>query len=145
MTAPNPAGSSRRRTNGWLLDPKEREELLKLYPPAYPDVVAHHVTLSSGPDTDARVPGETRGTLVGHVDDGQGVEAFIVEIAGTTDRRTGGTYHITWSLDRAANREARESNDVIARQGWTVLTVSRPLKLMPAYWEREVLSEPGAS
>jgi hypothetical protein len=129
--------TKRRRTNGWLIDPKTRESLLQRYPPIYANVVAHHVTLNSGVASDAGVPQHTRGTIVGRIDDGNGVEALIVEIGGTTDRPGGGRYHITWSLDRAANREARESNDSIARLGWQPLPDPQEIELMPAFWERE--------
>jgi hypothetical protein len=138
MENPTHNAGARRRTNGWLLDPKTREMLLARYPPTYPNVVAHHVTLSSGIASDAGIPEYTRGKIIGRVDDGNGVEAMIVEIGGTTDRPGGGTYHITWSLDRAANREARESNDAIARLGWQPVSEAHEIELMPALWEREV-------
>jgi hypothetical protein len=136
-TESTPQPTTRRRTKGWLVDPKTRESLLQRFPPTYPNVVAHHVTLSSGIAGDATIPQPTRGTIVGRVDDGNGVEALIVEIGGTTDRMGGGTYHITWSLNRAANREARESNDVIARLGWQWVPAPHEIELMPAVWERE--------
>ncbi|HVF17388.1 MAG TPA: hypothetical protein VNA21_10760 [Steroidobacteraceae bacterium] len=135
------APGARRRTNGWLVDPKTREMLLERYPPTYFNVVAHHVTLSSGIANDAGIPEHTRGKIVGRVDDGSGVEAMIVEIGGATDRPGGGTYHITWSLNRAAKREARESNDAIAQFGWQPLSEPQEIELMPAFWEREVKGE----
>lgn len=131
--------STRRRTNGWLLHPLQRNELLKLYAPRYQDVVAHHVTLSSSFDK-VDVPAPTRGTIIGRVDDDNGVEALIVEIAGSTNRPDGGTYHITWSLDRSRNREPKDSNDAIARCGWQRLAQTHEIELMPAYWERESTS-----
>ena len=136
MSDPTAANGARRRTNGWLLHPLERLELLKIYPPRYADVIAHHVTLSSG-DPASGLPKQTRGTIIGRADDGRGVEALVVAIGDTTHRPSGGTYHITWSLDRAANREPRESNDVIANFGWEPIQPRRSLELMPACWERE--------
>lgn len=134
MKEPSSA-AHRRRTNGWLLHPVERIELLEMFPPTYPKAIAHHVTLSSGLD-ELSVPEATRGTIVGRIDDGAGVEALIVEIDGSTHRPDGGTYHITWSL--GADRDARESNDAIASLGWQRLGKKRSIKLMPACWEREV-------
>ena len=32
---------------GWLLDETARQELLSLFPPVYPDVIAHHVTVQA--------------------------------------------------------------------------------------------------
>jgi hypothetical protein len=113
---------------GWLLDPQDREALLQRFPPRYAELVAHHVTLKFG-DRSGPPPTETAGEIVGVADDGRGVEAMVVRIAGTTDRPDGSTYHITWSL--APGRQARESNQVIARRGWTWLPQPVPIRLEP--------------
>ncbi|HEY3947497.1 hypothetical protein [Phenylobacterium sp.] len=112
---------------GWLLDPDQRETLLARFAPRYAMAVAHHVTLKFGDRGDA-APGEVAAEIVGAADDGQGVQALVVAIAGSTVRPDGGTFHITWSL--AEGREARESNDVIAR-GWDRLGEPVPIDLIP--------------
>jgi hypothetical protein len=112
---------------GWLLDPTDREALLARFPPKYPEVVAHHVTLKFG-DREAKEPVETRGEVVGYSDDGRGVQALVVLIGGTTERPDGSTYHITWSL--APGRQAKESNDVIRTRGWTPVEPI-PIRLHP--------------
>jgi hypothetical protein len=117
------------RTIGWLLDDADRHSLLTHFPPAWPDVVAHHVTLASG--TTAPLPIETSGEVVGEVGDGEGLQALVVAIGGTTDRPDGGTYHITWSLDRAAGRQPVQSNDVIAARGWHAVDPI-PIRLEPS-------------
>lgn len=114
---------------GWTVDPAQRERLLGEFPPAYKHVVANHVTLQSGRD---EPPGDVEAVIVGHVDDGAGVEAMVVEIDGTTVRPGGGTYHITWSL--AEGRKAKESNDAIAARGWVPIAERRPVKLTPGLW-----------
>ena len=119
-----------RRTIGWLLDDGEREALLAQFPPHWPDVVAHHVTLASA--TEAPLPVATAGTVVGQVDDGEGLQALVVAIGGTPDRPDGSTYHITWSLDRAQGRRAVQSNDVLRDRGWTRLADPIPIKLTPS-------------
>ena len=113
---------------GWALDRSERAALLARFPPRYPEVVADHVTLKFG-DRDARLPTETGGEIVGEADDGRGVQAMVVRIGGTTDRPDGSTYHITWSL--APGRQAKESNDVIARFGWRSFETVTPVTLEP--------------
>lgn len=118
----------RRFYTGWLLAADDREALLARFPPAYPQVVAHHVTQKFG-DRAVATPSETAGEVVGVADDGRGVQALVVRIAGTTDRPDGSTYHVTWSL--APGREARESNAVIARRGWTWLPRPIPIRLEP--------------
>src|SRR6185503_13334554 len=113
-------------------DRNQRKELLQQFPPKYPNVIADHVTLQSKASDLAPLPKEDLGEIVGRADDGKGVEAMVVRIAGTTDRPDGSTYHITWSL--AEGREAKESNDVIAARGWTELDLPMPVKLLPAHF-----------
>ena len=119
---------------GWRLDREQRKELLQQFPPRYPEVDADHVTLRSEAAEDAALPEETLGEIVGRADDGQGVEAMVVAIGGTTGRPDGSTYHITWSL--APGRRARESNDVLATCDWTEFDLPMPVKLEPDRWPR---------
>src|SRR4051812_24795477 len=105
--------SGGRRVIGWKLDQNERRKLLTMLPPAYPKIVADHVTLAAEVSEDAPPPEDTEAEIVGRADDGDGVEALVVKIGGTTDRPDGSTYHTTWSLN--SGRKAVESNDVIAR------------------------------
>jgi len=121
------------RTIGWLLDRGDRATLLGRFPPAWPDVIAHHVTLAS--DTDDPLPTATHGEVVGQVNDGEGVQALVVAIDGTTDRPDGSTYHITWSLDKARGREAVQSNDVLRARGWEAVPEPVPIRLEPAAFE----------
>lgn len=113
---------------GWLVDPDDREALLVRFPPRYAIVVAHHVTLKFG-DRGATAPTATEGEIVGEADDGRGVQALVVRIDGTTDRPDGSTFHITWSLE--PGRQAKESNPVIARRGFTWLPTPVPVRLHP--------------
>jgi len=115
---------------GWKLDRVQRGELLGKFPAVYANAVADHVTLAVRAASDAPLPDETAGEIVGRADDGEGVEAMVVAIFGTTDRPGGGTYHITWSL--AEGRAARESNDVIARLGWERFDRPIAVTLVPA-------------
>ena len=116
-----------KRTIGWLVDEKQRVELLQQFPPRYSEVVAHHVTLKS--TTLDPLPEPAIGEIVGAADDEEGVQALVVSIGGTTDRPGGGTYHITWSL--AEGRQAKESNDVIAARGWNPIALTEPVTLHP--------------
>ena len=116
---------------GWMLNRHDRAELLRRFPPAYPDVVADHVTLLHGPPLGTPAPSETSGEVVGIADDGEGVQALVVRINGRIERPDGRTYHITWSLDRARGREAVHSNDVIAARAWTPLDAPIRVRLEP--------------
>jgi hypothetical protein len=118
---------------GWALDRRQREELLRRFPPRYAEAVADHVTLKFG-DAEARLPTETAGEIVGEADDNEGVQAMVVRIGGSTDRPDGSTYHITWSL--GPGRQAKESNDVIARHGWRDVDPPVPVTLAPQAYGR---------
>ena len=119
---------------GWKLDRDQRKELLQQFPPRYRNVDADHVTLKTEVAEDSPLPEEILGEIVGRGDDGEGVEAMVVSIDGTTDRPDGSTYHITWSL--GPGRKAKESNDVIKAQGWQPLELPMPVKLAPKSWDR---------
>jgi len=117
-------------TTGWKLDMGARLALIEALPPRYGQVVADHVTCSAQSSGPAPGPiGEA--WIVGHADDGEGVEAYVVAIDGATTRPDGGTWHVTWSL--GPGRQAGESNAVIAARGWTPLA-QRPLLVYPAAW-----------
>jgi hypothetical protein len=93
-------------------------------------VIADHVTLRPRIAAQAALPQETHGEIVGRVDDGNGVEAMIVRIDGTTDRPDGSSYHITWSL--ADGRRAKESNDALRTHPWQTFDLPMPIRLLAA-------------
>ena len=132
---PSRADAAARRASGdhvigWKLDRGQRGELLQQFPPKFRNAVADHVTLAFNAAGDAPLPQETHAEIVGRVDDGAGVEAMIVAIGDTSERPGGGTFHITWSL--ADGRKAKESNDVITKQGWVPFDTPVPIRLHPA-------------
>lgn len=114
---------------GWKLEPASREALLAALPPRYGKVVADHVTVRALVEAKTPLPPPVRCRIIGEADDGQGVQAMVVEIDGDADRPGGGTFHITWSL--GPGRQAVESNDVIAEKGWT-LVEPQDVHLTPA-------------
>lgn len=126
MSADKPA------ITGWLLPEDERERLLRLFPPRYPDVVAHHVTHRYGVSPDEPRPDPAQGEIVGPADDGAGVEALVLRVSGSGVRPDGKAYHVTWSLNRANGRRSVESNDVVAAGKWERLAARVPVRLTPA-------------
>ncbi|HXG81601.1 MAG TPA: hypothetical protein VNJ05_07355 [Sphingomicrobium sp.] len=118
---------------GWQLDRGQREELLRRFPPRYPDAIADHVTLKAGAEH-AELPKPVEASIVGRCDDQDSLECLVVEVDGTTDRPDGSIFHITWSLDKSKGRKARESNDVLKERGWTSLGNSIPIQVDPAKW-----------
>jgi hypothetical protein len=115
---------------GWKLDRSDREALLRRFPPKYAEAVADHVTYGRVPP--AQLPPHECAELIGRADDGAGVEAMVVTLGGSHERPTGGTYHITWSLD--VGRKAVESNDVIAEHGWEPIGEFAQVCIEPASW-----------
>lgn len=117
---------------GWKLATDDREKLLSRFSPNYPRVVGDHVTLRFGTDNGTPLPTAHSGEIIGEADDGKGVQALVVRIAGTTERGDGSHFHITWSL--GPDRSAKESNDVIRSVGWRPVDPAIPIRLSPARW-----------
>ena len=115
---------------GWKIDLADRAALLGRFPPTYERTVADHVTFGRGGHL--TLPDVVLAEVVGRADDGAGVEALVVSLAGSTDRPTGGTYHITWSL--GPGRKPVESNDVIAAHGWQPIAEGGTVRLAPGCW-----------
>lgn len=116
---------------GWKLDRQQRDELLRRFPPRYRDADADHVTLKTNAENEP-LPDPVDAAIVGHADDGDSLEAMVVTIDGKTGRPDGSVFHITWSLDKAKGRRARESNDLLKTRDWEALEKLIPVKLEPA-------------
>jgi hypothetical protein len=114
------------RRNTRELEAAQRLELLERFPPAWPDIYAHHVTL--GVNGLAGKPGAEMGLIVG-IALGDGIEALVVEIDGTTFRPDGKIYHVTWSLDRARGRRPVDSNALLQGSSWIRIDPPIPIKL----------------
>jgi hypothetical protein len=96
----------------YVLTEKSRKTLFFLFPPKYPEVIGHHITETFGVSKDAEAPEmPTLVEVVGYIDNGDGVEGFLVEIDGSSDRPSGGKYHITWSIDRDKGYKPVNTND----------------------------------
>jgi hypothetical protein len=116
---------------GWKLDRSQRGDLLERFPPRYSDVDADHVTLRTEASRGPLLP-EVDATIIGHADDGDSLEAMVVRVDGTTDRPDGSIFHITWSLEKAKGRKARESNDLLKDRGWHRIDQPVPIRIDPA-------------
>lgn len=116
---------------GWKLDRAQREELLERFPARYRNVIADHVTLQT--NAEARpLPDPVHAAIVGHADDDDSLEAMVVAIDGKTGRPDGSVFHISWSLDKAKGRAARESNDLLRSRDWEAYDEVIPIELVPA-------------
>ena len=83
----------------FLLSAALRRELRDKIPPAYPAVMADHITHRHGVEDfgDLFHPGKIE--ITGIADDGNGLQALIVKVDGKQYKPDGHPYHITWSLD----------------------------------------------
>ena len=96
----------------YALTQHTRKVLYILYPPRYPEFIGHHITEKFGVSADTPPPEEpVLVQAVGYIDNGEGIEGFVVEIDGSSDRPDGGTYHITWSINRDKGYKPVNTNE----------------------------------
>ncbi len=119
-------------TTGWKLDRASREFLVDIFPPRWRDLVADHVTLDARATRRDPPPPKAEAAVIGHADDGNGLEALVIAIDGDPQRPDGSIFHITWSLDRDKGRRAEESNSLLAQHGWRPLAAPIAIELIPS-------------
>ena len=96
----------------YVLSPSARAEVLKRFPPKFPDVIAHHVTRQFGVSGNAAYIEPAQVEVVAYVCD-ESLEALVVAVNGTINRPDGKVFHITLSLDKSKGRKPVDSNAVI--------------------------------
>lgn len=104
----------------FVLDEDTRRALAVRFPPKYSEWIGHHITHRFGVPYDKTFSygQSSKFTVVGYVDDGEGLEALVVSRDGNIYRPDGKIYHITWSLDRSKGKKPVQSNDLIMRSNW---------------------------
>lgn len=96
------------------LDRKSRQRLASVFPPKYSDFIGHHITHRMVKKTDMSLPSQPKSIkVVGYADDGDSLEALVVEVNGKIHRPDGKIYHITWSLDKSKGRKPVQSNGLV--------------------------------
>ncbi len=113
--------------SGWKL--QDRQGLLAALErdgitPRFAEVDVDHVTHQYPSETP---PPPATGQVIGHAV-GNGVEALVVAVNGTTERPSGGVYHVTLSLE--PGHKAVESNHLLASGNWKRVG-PYPLRLSP--------------
>ena len=103
--------------SAYVLTQEGRAQLLSRCPPKHPEVIAHHVTYSF-PDK-APPPSVQEARVVGYAGD-ERLECVVVELDGARDRPSGGTFHVTLSLNRALGAKPVHSNKLL-KKGWAPL------------------------
>ena len=116
------------------------EKLTELIPKKYPDLPStHHATHKFGVGPGSHIPEASEIKVIGIADDNKGIQALVVTVDDRTHNENGFPYHITWSLDRSKEAEAKidkfadpekrkarlykpmHSNGVIREYGYTEL------------------------
>ncbi len=115
----------------YTLTEESRTALLEVFPPKYEKVIAHHITVEFGVPQDAEPPPEAELRVIGEGDTGDGLQALVVSIDGSTQRPDGKTYHITWSLDPEKYKPV-DSNALLADYSnkWK-LKLPTPINVVP--------------
>lgn len=98
----------------YVLTDASRTALLEKFPPKFPDVIAHHVTIDFGVPEDTAAPEAARIEAVGYAAD-ESLEAIVVSVNGETKRPDGNVYHVTLSLDRSQKRKPADSKQLVAK------------------------------
>lgn len=94
---------------------ESRDFLLEYFPPKFPDVICHHVTVQFPikPDSVRTPMNVNEVKVVGHIV-GDGVECFVIEVDGTIKRPDGKIFHVTHSIDRESGKKPHMSNELLA-------------------------------
>lgn len=118
-----------------VLDEQSKKELLQAFPPRFPDVIGHHITLTFGVSKNVNLPPQpTDVKVVGCAINDDGIEALVVSVNDKTKRADGSTYHITWSIDRSKGFKPADSNTLLVGGGYqsidTPVEINTEIKLL---------------
>ena len=115
----------------YTLTAKSRNDLLQYFRPKYPEVIASHITYKfPAKSTDELPPEVHEAHVVGYDDSGDGIEAAVVEINGSTKKSDGDLYHITISLDPSKHKPFH-SRDLVKKNFTHVSPIA--IHLIPAF------------
>lgn len=103
----------------YVLDDGTRDTLLAKYPPKYPDVIAHHITIQFPVPKGTEAPAPANVRVIGYADSGDGLEALVCTVNGKSERPDGKRWHITWSLDPTKYSPV-DSNKLLATNKFTL-------------------------
>jgi hypothetical protein len=119
----------------FVLDDESRDRVLESYPPQFPDVIAHHITLVFGVPVNQDVLsgfvsgfGDCVVDVIGRVS-GINIEALAVRVNGNIYRTDAKAYHITLSLDRSTGAKPADSNKLLSNYPIWNMNTSLPMRL----------------
>lgn len=103
----------------YVLDDGARDALLAKFPPKYPKVIAHHITVQFPVPQGTEPPAPANVKVIGYADSGDGLEALVCTVNGRSERPDGKRWHITWSLDPEKYSPV-DSNKLLAQSKFTL-------------------------
>jgi len=112
------------RSGGYLayeLSGASRAMLLRKFEPKYPKIICEHVTYKFPAQQGDDMPPIVKNAHVIGYQNGDGIEALVVEINGSSKRPDGKLFHITLSLDPTKKKPVH-SNDLLAQNGFSRVT-----------------------
>lgn len=105
--------------NGYMahnLTEEAKEKLLSIFPPKFPIVVAHHVTLDFNVPASSEIPEKAEIKVIGYSSN-KNIECVVVEVNGNSKRPSDGKlFHIT--LSHTKDAKPVQSNDLLIEQGF---------------------------
>jgi len=115
--------------SAYVLSTPSRERLLGIFPPKYSKLIAHHITVQFGNVTAESIPVKAEVNVIGYADSGDGIEALVVSVDGSSARPDGSLYHITWSLQ--GDYKPVDSNYIIKKHGFLNLDIPITIDTIP--------------
>ena len=104
----------------YVLDQSSRDTLEKRFPPKYEKFIGHHITYQFGVPADNETPPPAHVKVVGYIDSGDGLEALVVAVNGSSTRPDGQIFHITWSLNPDKYKPV-DSNQLLKQKRFTII------------------------
>ena len=116
----------------YTLSASSRNDLLHHFKPKYPEVKCKHVTVKFPAKSDEELPPAAHeARVVGYEDSGDGIEAVVIEINGSTKRPDGKLFHITLSFDPSKGKKPFHSNELVNKKFTHVSPIT--IHLTPAF------------
>ncbi|TNC80253.1 MAG: hypothetical protein C9356_15100 [Oleiphilus sp.] len=114
----------------------DHAEILPKIPAVHPVMYCHHITVAYGIPRTSAFPEWVSAKVVGIAVDYQ-CQALVCEIDGTTERKSGGTFHITVSVKDGV--KPVYSNDLIEK-GWQPIDAPFAISAIPALVKDGIVS-----
>lgn len=122
----------------FVLSDESKQQVLRQFPPSFPDVYAHHVTLEFNvTNSYSRIVWyeDITVNVIGYKK-GAHIETLLVTVDGKRKKPTGDFYHLTLSLDRSSGKCPKDSNELLRKTAFkfgrkNLLTLKGTVQFIP--------------